>query len=70
MKIKHKGYIVVQADNFHITLAKDRKLKWHAVYDKKLSESELRAYADDVIDFITDDLVEHLKWDAERRDNE
>jgi hypothetical protein len=39
-------YTVVQATNYHITIYENGKLVYHAAYNKKLTEDELRKEVD------------------------
>lgn len=50
--LEYNGCLVTQAENNHITIRKGGRLIFHAIYDKKLTDEQLRKYADDVFEFL------------------
>lgn len=53
IRIEHKGYVVFQAENNHVTLSKNGKWIAHAQCTEKHTEESLHQYADNFLDLLS-----------------
>lgn len=57
-EIKYRDCIVSQASNNHVMICKDSEMVFHAEVDKKLTDEELKGYADFYLDVLLPSIDE------------
>lgn len=50
--LEYRGCLITQAENNHITIRRNGRLIFHAIYHKRLDDEQLKEYADDVFEFL------------------
>ena len=57
-EIKYRDCIVSQASNNHVMICKDNEMVFHASFNKKLTDEELKGYVDFYLDVLLPSIDE------------
>lgn len=57
-EIKYRDCIVSQASNNHVMICKDNEMVFHASFNKKLTDDELKGYVDFYLDVLLPSIDE------------